>query len=267
MDPWAFYPVPGRPRGHQLLPRSGERRVRASRKFLPRDAVAYRDFIGRFGELNEGVFETFLKPPTPGSIFGTIFKRNLFNVQFAQALELAGLRAAVDDQLRPLDRRNVRERADCAPRCTGWRRSRGRRRRRSPPATWSGWQAMIHKTGAWRARGGSGALTQALAKVLALAWRGGADRCAGVDASRRHRFGQLARGLRFRSAGQSGFPGSHGDSPPAMCRRRSCNCSIRALCPARVAPPGGAPAGGQRVRHGRAACGEASCRATTWPTR
>ena len=29
-----------------------------------------------------------------------------------------------------------------------------------------GWQAMIHKNGAWRAKGGSGALTQALARCL-----------------------------------------------------------------------------------------------------
>ena len=29
-----------------------------------------------------------------------------------------------------------------------------------------GWQAMIHKDGAWRAKGGSGALTQALARCL-----------------------------------------------------------------------------------------------------
>ena len=35
-----------------------------------------------------------------------------------------------------------------------------------------GWNAMIHKSGAKRAKGGSGALTQAMAKCLLSAWRG-----------------------------------------------------------------------------------------------
>ncbi len=77
MDPWAFHPVPGHAEGISFH-RDVEKTCASIAKYLARDADAYRDFIARFRELNEGVFETFMKPPTPGSIFGTIFKRNLF---------------------------------------------------------------------------------------------------------------------------------------------------------------------------------------------
>ena len=130
-----------------------------------RDADAYRDFIGRFGELNEGVFETFLKPPTPGAIFGTIFKRNLFNMRSRK------LWSSLDSarQLMTSYGRLIDETFESEPMRTAlyWLAAQS-----GPPpeeiATGDlvGWQAMIHKDGAWRAKGGSGALTQALAKCL-----------------------------------------------------------------------------------------------------
>ena len=105
MDPWAFHPVPGLPEGISFY-RDLEKTCASIARVSSRDADAYRDFIGRFRELNEGVFETFMRPPTPGGIFATIFKRNLFK-PFAQAVEFAGHGAAVDDQLRPVDRRDL----------------------------------------------------------------------------------------------------------------------------------------------------------------
>lgn len=77
MDPWAYYPVEGTGRGISFY-RSVEKTCESIAAFSPRDAEAYRKYVERWSELNEGVFETFLAPPSPGRLFGTILKRNLF---------------------------------------------------------------------------------------------------------------------------------------------------------------------------------------------
>jgi hypothetical protein len=78
MDPWAYYPILGTGTGISFY-RDLDRTCESIAKISPKDAEAYRAFVQHWGELNEGIFETFLQPPTPGKIFGTIFKRNLLN--------------------------------------------------------------------------------------------------------------------------------------------------------------------------------------------
>lgn len=164
MDPWAYFPLPDGAGGicfHRDLERTCASIATVSRQ----DADAYRDFIARFLEINEGVFETFLKPPTSGGIFATIFKRNLFNVRSRR------LWSSLDTarQLMTSYGRLIEETFESEPLRTAlfWLAAQS-----GPPpdeiATGDlvGWQAMIHKHGAWRARGGSGALTQALARCL-----------------------------------------------------------------------------------------------------
>ena len=111
------------------------------------------------------MFETFLKAPTPGAIGGTIFKRNLFNRRSRT------LWSSLDTarQLMTNYGRLIDETFESEPVRTAlyWLAAQS-----GPPpdeiATGDlvGWQAMIHKDGAWRAKGGSGALTQALARCL-----------------------------------------------------------------------------------------------------
>ena len=165
MDPWAILPGPGSARGDQLLPRSGKNVCEYCQGFRPHDADAYRDFIGRFRELNEGVFETFMRAPTPGGIFATIFKRNLFKPRSRKLWSsLDTVRQLMTNYGRLID-----ETFESEPVRTAlyWLAAQS-----GPPpdeiATGDlvGWQAMIHKDGAWRAKGGSGALTQALARCL-----------------------------------------------------------------------------------------------------
>jgi phytoene dehydrogenase-like protein len=164
MDPWAFYPVPGEAAGISFY-RDLEKTCESIARVSPRDADAYRDFIHRFRAVNEGVFETFLKPPTPGGIFGTIFKRNLFDAGSRKAW------SSLDTarQLMTSYGRLIEETFESEPMRAAlcWLAAQS-----GPPpeeiATGDlvGWQAMIHKSGAWRAKGGSGALTQALARCL-----------------------------------------------------------------------------------------------------
>ena len=164
MDPWAFHPVLGTEQGISFY-RDLDKTCQSIASVSPRDADAYRSFIARFRELNEGVFETFMKPPTPGAIFGTIFKRNLFkrhSRELWSSLDTA--RQLMTNYGRLIDETFESEPVRAA---LYWLAAQS-----GPPpdeiATGDlvGWQAMIHKDGAWRAKGGSGALTQALARCL-----------------------------------------------------------------------------------------------------
>ncbi|HYP52411.1 MAG TPA: NAD(P)/FAD-dependent oxidoreductase, partial [Pyrinomonadaceae bacterium] len=158
-DPFAFAPVGG---GHAVyFWRDVERTCESIARFSPRDAEHYRRFVAEWGALNEGVFEAFMRPPTVLNLGRhMIFRRTkgarvnpvemtrkLFTSYGALARETfehEGLRAAL-----------VWLAAQSGP----------------PPAATAtgdflGWHAMIHRSGIKRPRGGSGALTQALARCL-----------------------------------------------------------------------------------------------------
>jgi phytoene dehydrogenase-like protein len=164
MDPWAHYPILGSGTGISFY-RDLDRTCASIAKISPKDAEAYRAFVQHWGELNEGIFETFLQPPTPGRIFGTIFKRNLRNwrsrklwssldttrqlmAPYGQIIDELFEHPAVKTALAWLSAQSGPGPSEMAS------------------GDMLGWNAMIHKSGAKRAKGGSGALTQALAKCF-----------------------------------------------------------------------------------------------------
>ncbi|HVF56208.1 MAG TPA: NAD(P)/FAD-dependent oxidoreductase [Pyrinomonadaceae bacterium] len=157
-DPFAFAPTA---RGEAIyFWRDVERTCESIARMSPRDADAYRRFVREWGALNEGVFEAFLKPPTVLNLGRhMVFRRStektspvemtrkLFTSYGALARETfehEGLRAALV-----------------------WLAAQS-----GPPAgaaatgDFLGWHSMIHRSGVKRPRGGSGALTQALARCL-----------------------------------------------------------------------------------------------------
>ena len=164
MDPWAYYPILGTGTGISFY-RSVAKTCESIAKISPRDAVAYKKFVTHWGELNEGIFETFLNPPSPGKIFRKIFKRNLFNVSSRKlwssmdtTRQLMAPYGTVIDELfeHPAMRTAL-----------AWLSAQsGPAPSEMATGDMLGWNAMIHKSGAKRAKGGSGALTQAMAKCL-----------------------------------------------------------------------------------------------------
>ena len=157
-DPFAFAPTAA---GEAIyFWRDVERTCESIARVSPVDADNYRRFVREWGALNEGVFEAFLKPPTALNLGRhMIFRRTgektnpvemtrkLFTSYGALARETfehEGLRAAL-----------VWLAAQSGP----------------PPGAaatgdFLGWHSMIHRSGVKRPRGGSGALTQALARCL-----------------------------------------------------------------------------------------------------
>jgi len=164
MDPWAYYPILGTGTGISFY-RDLDKTCVSIAKISPKDAEAYRAFVTHWGELNEGIFETFLKPPSPGKIFGTIFKRNLLNWRSRKlwssmdtSRQLMAPYGSLIDELfeHPAMRTAL-----------AWLSAQsGPAPSEMASGDMLGWNAMIHKSGAKRAKGGSGALTQAMAKCL-----------------------------------------------------------------------------------------------------
>jgi phytoene dehydrogenase-like protein len=188
MDPWAYYPILGTGAGISFY-RDLDKTCASIAKISPRDADAYRAFVKHWGELNEGIFETFLKPPTPGKIFGTIFKRNLLNVgsrklwsSMDTSRQLMAPYGALIEEL--FEHPAVRT-------ALAWLSAQsGPAPSEMASGDMLGWNAMIHKSGAKRARGGSGALTQAMAKCLLA--HGGVIQC-NAEVSELAREGSLWR--------------------------------------------------------------------------
>jgi phytoene dehydrogenase-like protein len=164
MDPWAHYPILGTGTGISFY-RDLDKTCESIAKISPRDAEAYRAFVQHWSELNEGIFETFLQPPTPGRIFKTMLKRNLRNWRSRKlwssldtSRQLMAPYGSLIDEL--FEHPAVRT-------ALMWLSAQsGPAPSEMASGDMLGWNAMIHKSGAKRAKGGSGALTQALAKCL-----------------------------------------------------------------------------------------------------
>jgi phytoene dehydrogenase-like protein len=164
MDPWAHYPILGTGTGISFY-RDLDRTCASIAAISPRDAEAYRAFVGHWGELNEGIFETFLQPPSPGRIFGTMLKRNLLNWRSRKlwsSLDTARQLMAPYGQI--ID--ELFEHPAVKTALTWLSAQSGPGPGEMASGDMLGWNAMIHQSGAKRAKGGSGALTQALARRL-----------------------------------------------------------------------------------------------------
>ncbi|MBA2646992.1 MAG: NAD(P)/FAD-dependent oxidoreductase [Pyrinomonadaceae bacterium] len=157
-DPFAFAPTID---GEAIyFWRDVEKTCESIARVNARDAENYRRFVREWGAINEGIFEAFLKPPTITNLGRhMIFRRtkekaspiemtrkifSSYGALARETFEHEGLRAAM-----------VWLAAQSGP----------------PPGAaatgdFLGWHSMIHRSGVKRPRGGSGALTQALACCL-----------------------------------------------------------------------------------------------------
>ncbi|MBC7795671.1 MAG: NAD(P)/FAD-dependent oxidoreductase, partial [Pyrinomonadaceae bacterium] len=156
-DPFAFAPMPDGKGGIHFW-KDIDKTCESIAKISPEDADRYKKFVTEWEAVNEGVFKAFLKPPTSLNILRHVIMggksknptdmvRKLMSSYGAlvkQTFKHEGLRAAM-----------------------AWLAAQS-----GPPPTMSatgdflGWHSMIHKSGVKRPEGGSGALTQAMARCL-----------------------------------------------------------------------------------------------------
>src|SRR5215204_6902028 len=156
-DPFAFAPLADGS-GAIYFWKDVDKTCESIARISPEDAERYKKFVTEWERLNEGVFQAFLKPPTMFNlgrhmIFGTKSKNRADMVRklmtsygslVKQTFKHEGLRAAM-----------------------AWLAAQS-----GPPPTMTatgdflGWHSMIHRAGVKRPRGGSGALTQAMARCF-----------------------------------------------------------------------------------------------------
>lgn len=155
MDPFAWHPTAdGRSIAYH---RDVDTTCQSIAKVSERDADAYRDFVAFWGAINEGVFESFLQPPTPGRLL-----RTMMSGKFGAKKDVASTLRKIFSSYGQV----VRETFESEPVRASmlWLAAQS-----GPPpselatADFVGWHSMIHKSGAKRPRGGSGMLTQAMA--------------------------------------------------------------------------------------------------------
>lgn len=164
MDPMMSYPLP-EGRGVIHFHKDLERTLESIAQVAPEDVENYREFVRFWGRINKGVLNAFMSPPSGGAMFkeiglgqirdGSMFRKGE-STQGVQKI-LSSYGKVVDDAFESpwLKAALVWFAAQSGP---------------TPdmPATgdFAGWQAMLHESGAKHPRGGSGMLTQALARCL-----------------------------------------------------------------------------------------------------
>jgi phytoene desaturase len=164
MDPFAFYPLPDGS-GAISFYRDVERTCESIAQVAPRDAAAYRRFMDFWRPINEGVFEAFLNPPGMLRLFGGVAKAQARNGQLANPLETVRRLFTSYGQLIVETFESEAMRAAMT-----WLAAQS-----GPPpdelgaGDFFGWHAMLHQSGAKHPRGGSGMLTQAMARSLTAA--------------------------------------------------------------------------------------------------
>lgn len=161
MDPYAFYPLPDGS-GSICFYRDVDRTCASIARVSPRDAEAYRRFMAYWGPINEGVFEAFLNPPSMVRLFGGVARAQVVHGQVRGSVETVRRLFSSYGQLIVETFESEAMRAAMT-----WLAAQS-----GPPpdelgaGDFFGWHTMLHQSGAMHPRGGSGMLTQAMARSL-----------------------------------------------------------------------------------------------------
>ena len=175
MDPWGFAPFPDGT--HIVFYKDLDRTCRSIAAISERDAESYRTFVQKWHLFNRQVFDVFAQSPAPGAMIGGIARRTaLSQMRGEHDPSMTGaelLRKVLGSYDKMLDEtfESVQVRAAIA-----WMAAQS-----GPPPSevgagaLAGAHSLYHDVGATRPRGGSGMLSQALARCLEH--HGGSVRC------------------------------------------------------------------------------------------
>ncbi len=157
IDPLFFAPFPD---GSSItIWKDLERTCASIAALSPRDATAYRNFIQSWQSMAEGMVESFLAPPTAGNLFKNLVLKTGKSGNPSE--RLSDILRGYGQVLRQTFH-DPRVQATIA-----WMAAQS-----GPPpseplsAPFALWQPMYHQSGIRRPRGGSGMLTQALARMI-----------------------------------------------------------------------------------------------------
>lgn len=162
MDPFAFYPLPDGS-GSISFYRDIDRTCESIARISPRDAEAYRSFMAFWKPINESIFDAFLQPASLMGLFGGVAK-SLPRLPRGERGSLEVTRRLMTSYAQLITETYESEAMRAA---MTWLAAQS-----GPPpdelgaGDFFGWHAMLHTSGAKHPRGGSGMLTQAMARSL-----------------------------------------------------------------------------------------------------
>jgi len=158
LDPLFFAPFPDG--SHITVWRDVDRTCESIAALSPRDALAYKAFVKKWTPVAETFVDAFLQPPTVGGMAKSLLRDSMFRSEnFLETCRDAVL------GYEALIRRSFTDRRVQA--VIGWMAAQS-----GPPPheMLSGplamWHPLYHQSGMRRPRGGSGMLTQALARMI-----------------------------------------------------------------------------------------------------
>jgi phytoene desaturase len=162
MDPYAFYPLPDGS-GSISFYKDLEKTCASIATVSPQDAEAYRKFMAFWKPLNEAVFDVFLNPPSVTRLFGSV-AASVPRLPRAETNTLEITRRLFTSYAQLINETFASEAMRAA---MTWLAAQS-----GPPpdeigaGDFFGWHAMLHTSGAKHPRGGSGMLTQAMARSI-----------------------------------------------------------------------------------------------------
>lgn len=161
MDPFAFYPLPDAS-GAISFYRNLEKTCASIARISTHDANAYRRFVAHWAPINDAIFDSFLNPPSMLRLFGGVTASLTHVPRPVRPLEITRQLFTSYGQL-------ITEtfESDAMRAALTWLAAQsGPHPDEIGTGDFFGWHAMMHQCGAKHPRGGSGMLTQAMARML-----------------------------------------------------------------------------------------------------
>ncbi|MEL7834014.1 NAD(P)/FAD-dependent oxidoreductase [Fodinibius sp. Rm-B-1B1-1] len=164
MDPIMSYPVPDG-KGVIHFFKDLERTLDSIQKVAPEDVENYREFVEFWGRINEGVLKAFMVPPSGKNIVTELVKGQLRNGGiFEKGKQLTGLQKILSSYGKVVD--DAFESPHMKAALMWFAAQSGPTPDHPATGDFAGWQSMLHQSGAKHPRGGSGMLTQAMARFI-----------------------------------------------------------------------------------------------------
>lgn len=164
MDPIMSYPLPDQ-KGVVHFFKDLDRTLESIAQIAPEDVENYRRFIEFWGRINRGVLRAFLAPPSGKNLLRELAKSQIKEgSMFKKGEQAGGLQKIFSSYGKVVN--DAFENPYLKTALTWFAAQSGPTPDHPATGDFAGWQSMLHQSGAWHPRGGSGMLTQAMADFL-----------------------------------------------------------------------------------------------------
>jgi len=164
MDPIMSYPVPDG-KGVIHFHKDLDRTLESISKVAPEDVGNYKEFIEFWGRINKGVLKSFMVPPTGKNIVTEMMKGQIRDgSMFKKGEQMDGLQKILGSYGSVV--KNAFDNRHMQAALTWFAAQSGPLPDQSATGDFVGWQSMLHQSGAKHPKGGSGMLTQAMARLI-----------------------------------------------------------------------------------------------------